>query len=401
MNKVELLSPAGDLERAKIAIDFNANAVYCGGKAYSLRARADNFDLTELKEIINYAHKHKAKVYVVTNILCHNAFVPGFVKYLKALAKLNPDAYICADPYIISTIHKLYPKKQIHVSTQQSICNSKAALFWKKQGASRIITAREIDFKNIKLMCKRLKGIIDVEYFIHGAHCVGYSGHCTMSNNFALRDANVGGCAQSCRWKWVLMDKNHKVISNKFIMSAKDICQVRNLPKLLESGLVSFKIEGRMKSVHYIATVVNTYAHEMKDYYAKKLTPSRIKMYEKEVDKAANRETSYAWFKGSPTNKQMLYGDENKKLNQNFAFIIDKNLKDGYYEIISKNYFTTKNKFEVFGKNHDLINIKISKIIDVKLNQEVKKVNRPMYHYIIKTNNKKLQVGDIGRIKKV
>ncbi len=398
MNKVELLAPAGDLGRAKLAIDFNADAVYCGGKLYSLRARADNFDLTELKQIIDYAHNHKSKVYLVTNILCHNEMVKGFTKYLKAVAKLNPDAFICADPYIISTIHKLYPKKEIHVSTQQSICNSKAALFWKKQGASRIITAREIDYQNIKLMCKRLKGIIDVEYFIHGAHCVGYSGHCTMSNNFALRDANVGGCAQSCRWKWILMDKNHKVISNKFIMSAKDICQVKNLPLLLKSGLASFKIEGRMKSMHYIATVVNVYAQEMRDFYAKKLSAKRIEMYEKEIDKAANRPTSFAWFNGKPSNKQMLYGNEEKKLNQNFAFIIDKKSKNGSYEIISKNFFTTKNKFEVFGKNHDLIHIKISKIFDVKNNMNVLKVNRPMYRYIISTNSNKLNVGDIGRI---
>lgn len=397
-NRVELLAPAGDLERAKLAIDFNANAVYLGSKIYSLRARADNFDIKELVNVVNYAHKHKAKVYVVVNILCHNNMVKDFKKHLDLIMTCHPDGFIVADPYIISTIHKYYPNVEIHISTQQSVTNSKACLFWKKQGATRLVTAREVDFKNLAIMTKKLKGIMEIEYFIHGALCVGYSGRCMMSNNFALRDANVGGCAQSCRWNWELRDKNNKLISKKFTMSTKDICHVANLAALIKAGIASFKIEGRMKSMHYIATVVNAYAHALNDYYGKKLNAKRIKMYERELAKAANRATSYAWFKGLPTNKQMLYYDKPKKLSQNFAFIISKKYKNGLYEIISKNFFTCKDKFEVFGKTHDLINISISQIQDAYSKEKLDKVNRPMYRYLIKTSSSKLLPGDIGRI---
>lgn len=399
MNKrVELLAPAGDLEKAKIAINFNANAIYLGGKKYSLRARANNFDIDEIRSAIEYAHKHNAKVYLVTNILCHNGMVKDFKPYLDKLMSLKPDGFICADPYTMETIHNSYPDVEVHVSTQQSVCNSKAALWWHKTvGATRVVTAREVDFKNLKLMTKALKNIMDVEYFIHGALCVGYSGHCMMSNNFSLRDANVGGCAQSCRWNWELRDKNNKLISKKFTMSTKDICHVCHLSQLIKAGVASFKVEGRMKSLHYNATICNNYSHALKDYYSKKLTPSRIKMYEKDLAKAANRDTSIAWFNGQPTQKQMLYRDGEKKLSQNFAFIVDKKVKDGYI-VTSKNFFTCKNTFEVFGKKHDLIKgIKITSLFDIKANCKVDKVNKPMYKYRIKTKAK-LDVGDIGRI---
>lgn len=401
-NRVELLAPAGDLEKARTAINFNANAIYLGGKKYSLRARAGNFELEELKEAIDYAHKHNAKVYLVTNILCHNGMTNGFKSYLDQLMDLQPDGFICADPYIMNCIHTNYPNVEIHISTQQSICNSKAALWFKKAvGATRIVTAREVDFNNLKTMTQLLKNKMDVEYFIHGALCVGYSGRCMMSNNFSLRDANVGGCAQSCRWNWSLIDSNGKLISDKFIMSAKDICHVSRIPDLIKAGIASFKIEGRMKSVHYNATVCNNYSHAIRDYYDNNLTKNRIAMYEKDLDKAANRETSTAWFYGDPTNKQMLYRDDPKKLTQNFAFIIEKKINDNTYQIQSKNFFTTQNTFEVMGKNHDLIeNIKVSKIFDVKANVEVDKVNKPMYMYVITTDCDQLEVGDIGRITK-
>ncbi|MBQ0045831.1 MAG: U32 family peptidase [Mycoplasma sp.] len=400
MNKVELLAPAGNLEKAKMAIDFNANAIYLGGKKYSLRARANNFSLDEIKEVISYAHKNKAKVYLVTNILCHNGMTKDFKPYIKQLMALKPDGFICADPYIMNVIHTNYPNVDIHVSTQQSICNSKSALWWHKSvGATRVVTAREVDFINLAKMTKALKNKMEVEYFVHGALCVGYSGHCMMSNNLSLRDANVGGCAHSCRWNWELKDKNGKLISKKFTMSTKDICHVCHLSKLIEAGIASFKVEGRMKSLHYIATICNNYSHALKDYYANRLNAKRIKMYENDLAKAANRDTSFAWFNGQPTQKQMLYRDVQKPLTQNFAFIVDKKVKGGY-DIISKNFFTCNNTFEVFGKNHDLIsNIKIISLYDVKEKMAVDRVNKPMYHYIIKTKAK-LDIGDIGRITK-
>ena len=398
MNKVELLAPAGDLEKAKIAIDFKANAIYLGGKKYSLRARANNFDINEIRLAIEYAHQHNAKVYLVTNILCHNGMVRDFKPYLDQLMILKPDGFICADPYIMKTIHDNYPEVEIHISTQQSVCNSKAALWWHKAiGVTRVVTAREVDFKNLAAMTKALKGTMDVEYFIHGALCVGYSGHCMMSNNFSLRDANVGGCAQSCRWNWELKDKDGNLISKKFTMSTKDICHVCHLSKLIEAGVASFKVEGRMKSLHYNATICNNYYHALQDYYNNNLTEQRIKMYEADLDKAANRETSIAWFDGQPSQKQMLYRDSEKKIAQNFAFIVDEKVKDGYI-VTSKNFFTCDDTFEVFGVNHDLITgIKITSLFDLKDKTKVDKVNKPMYKYQI-TTTAQLDVGDIGRI---
>jgi len=399
-NRVELLAPAGDLEKAQTAINFNANAIYLGGKMYSLRARAGNFDFDEIKKAIDYAHSHNAKAYLVTNILCHNRMHEGFKAYLDKLIETKPDGFICADPCIMETIHKNYPNVEIHVSTQQSITNSKAALFFKKAvGATRIVTAREVDYQNLKLMCANLRNKLEVEYFIHGALCVGYSGHCMMSNNFSLRDANIGGCAQSCRWNWELKDKDNNLISKKFIMSSKDICHVSNLKALIDIGVASFKVEGRMKSVHYIATICNNYSHALNDYYSNNLTPERIEMYEKDLAKAANRETSIAWFNGQPTNQQMLYRDEEKKLSQNYIFIVEKKLENNKYQIQSKNFFLNSDVIEVFGKSHDLIqNIKISEIYDVKESMVVDKVNKPMRSYILTLSSNELDVGDIGRV---
>jgi putative protease len=199
MSKVELLAPAGDFERAKLAFNFGADAIYLGAKQFSLRARASNFEYRDIKQIIDYAHKLNRKVYLVTNIVCHNSNILNFIPFLHKLMKCNPDGLICSDPYIISTIKKLYPNVEIHISTQQSVTNSKSALFFKRNGASRIIMARETSFNDLKRTIKNVDKKIDIEYFVHGALCISYSGRCMLSNNFCLRDSNVGGCAQSCR----------------------------------------------------------------------------------------------------------------------------------------------------------------------------------------------------------
>jgi putative protease len=199
MNKVELLAPAGDLSRGKIALDFGADAIYFGGKQYSLRSRASNFDLEQIEEICNYAHERNKKCFLVTNIVCHNSMIKGFKNYLNSIMGFKPNAFICSDPYIIKTIHENYPQAQIHVSTQQSICNSKSALFFARNGATRVVLAREVSHKEEKMLIENVKGKVEIESFVHGAVCIAYSGRCMLSNNFCYRDANNGGCAQSCR----------------------------------------------------------------------------------------------------------------------------------------------------------------------------------------------------------
>lgn len=290
MKKVELLSPAGDLNRGIYALNYGADALYLGAKAFSLRARASNFKIEEIAKIISYAHSLNKKVYLVTNIICHNVHMTNFISFIKELIKLQPDGFICADPYVINEIRKINKDIEIHISTQQSVTNSKVALFFKDNGANRIVLAREVSYQQVVDMIKNLHNAIDIEYFIHGALCISYSGKCMISNNFSLRDSNVGGCSQSCRWVYSIYDDN-KVYSNKFSMSAKDMNQITNIPKLIEAGIHSFKIEGRMKSEYYLATVVNTYRKLIDEYYDNH-NIADFNKYLNELTHAENRKTA-------------------------------------------------------------------------------------------------------------
>ncbi len=395
MNKrIELLSPAGSLEKAYIAYNFGADAVYVGAKAYSLRARAGNFDYDDLKEICQYAHENNKKIYLVINIICHNTLVDSFANFFKKISKLNFDGYICADPFIINSIKKINPNAQLHISTQQSVCNSKASLFFKNQQATRIVTSREVTYDNLALMSSHLKDEIELECFIHGAVCISYSGQCMMSNNFSLRDANIGGCAQSCRWVWTLYDDT-KVYSKNFSMSAKDMSQINNIDKLIDIGISSLKIEGRMKSVHYIATIVDAYRKTIDSY----LKYERMVFYEKEIIKAANRLISTAWFHGRPSFEQMLYHEELRELNQNFIFIIDQKIDNNKYIVLSKNYFENNSMVEVFGPGHELMLTSVVSIVDHDGN-EVEKANTPMRKYTVTfSSNIEANIGDIARNK--
>lgn len=380
---IELLAPAGDLFRGTIALDYGADAIYFGAKQYSLRARASNFDFNEIKKMINYAHKQYKKVYIVTNILCHNTQMLNFNNFIKKILKLKPDGFICADPYIISQINKINPNVDIHVSTQQSVTNSKAALFWKRNHAKRIVLAREVSFNELKQLLKNIKNQIEIEYFIHGAVCIGYSGRCLLSNNYCLRDANIGGCAQSCRWTYTLFD-DKKVYSKNFSMSPKDMNQMINLEKLLCLNLSSLKIEGRMKTEHYLATVCKNYKQAINDYYSNHKIKD-IKFYLSELNKVDNREVKQAWFNGLPGLSSMLSNKSQSIVNQSYVFIINKKINDNKYEITSKNYFTKNQLFESIGSEHDLIKFKITKIID-KNKTALSIVNTPQKVFIITTN---------------
>jgi putative protease len=379
MNKIELLAPAGDINRAKLAFGFGADAVYFGGKAYSLRARASNFDFEQIKELTDYAHNLNRKVYIVTNIICHNHMLTGFTKFLNNLMKCNPDVLLCSDPYIIQTVKNLYPQVKIHISTQQSVTNSKAALFWQRNGASRIVTAREVSLNELKPMIKNVNHKIEIEIFGHGAVCVAYSGRCMLSSNYCLRDANNGGCAQSCRWVSTLSD-GIKQYSDKFSMSTKDMCLINYVKEMMDSGIASMKIEGRMKSEHYIATVVNAYRKTIDAIVENKELTNE---YTKDVLNAANRDVSIGWFLGEPSTNEMLYHDIPKQVNQLFVLTIKEKIDNKTYKVVSRNYFTIDDVFEVLSsiQNH-IIDIKI---IDIKNsnNESIKVVNTPMSNLII------------------
>lgn len=379
--KYELLMPAGNFEKGMYALEYGADAIYIGPKAYSLRARSSNFDFSEIKKITDYAHSKNKKVYVVLNIICHNGHLLGFEPFFKKINECNVDAAIVADPYIFSKIKEINKNFEVHVSTQQSVCNSKAALFWKRNGASRVVLGRETSFEELKLLDQNLNQEVELEYFIHGAVCISYSGRCMMSNNFSLRDANVGGCAQSCRWKYQIV--NMDSINKYFTMSAKDMSLLENMNQLMSVNVASFKVEGRMKSIHYVATVTACYRNVMDAYINKKEID--IKKVKKELQKVENRLTSSAFFDKNPNETKMLYFEEERELLQNFAFVFTEEISDTEFKIHSKNYFTKNSKFEILMP--DLNNIEF-KIVEIKnTNKElIDIVNQPSTEFTIKTD---------------
>ena len=291
MEKIELLAPAGDLEKAKTAILYGADAVYLGGKKFSLRSRASNFDIEDIKAACDFAKKHNSSIHVTVNIIPHESDFEGLKEYLKALEEIGVKAIIVASPSIAVLAKEVASKLEVHLSTQLSITNAKSVDYFNDINPDRVVLARECTIDNIKHITKHLN--IKTEAFIHGGMCVNYSGRCTLSNAMTLRDANRGGCAQSCRWKYHLYDADVKISDDDilFSMSSKDLMAVDKIYDMIEANVSSLKIEGRMKSNYYIATVVKTYRKLIDEIYETKSRPSddRIKYYEKEISKAENR----------------------------------------------------------------------------------------------------------------
>lgn len=293
VKKPELLAPAGNLEKLKVAILYGADAVFIGGKEFSLRSSASNFSLEDIQEAVEFAHTHHAAIHVTCNIILHEDNLKGLEEYLLKLGEIGVDAIIVADPYIMSLAKKLHLKLEVHVSTQLSTMNTSAIRFYENLGVDRVVFAREVDYQDLKEV--REKVDIDLEYFIHGAMCIHYSGRCMLSNYFSRRDANRGGCSQSCRWYYDIFEKDQQLNHDEivpFSMSSKDMSLVDELPKLIELGIDSFKIEGRMKSLHYIATVVSTY-RKLIDTYCDDPDNFDKNGYRKEIEKAANRAFMY------------------------------------------------------------------------------------------------------------
>lgn len=375
-NKIELLAPAGDKERAYYALNYGADAIFIGAKIFSLRARASNFEIEDITEVVQYAHKKNKKVYLVTNVICHNFLAKDFISFMTKISKLNIDGFICADPFIIKTINDQFPECEIHISTQQSITNSKAALFWKKFNATRVVLARELTFDEIKDTTENLRDKMEIEVFIHGAVCISYSGRCMMSNSFSGRDSNVGGCAQSCRWIYNTPCEENK---HPFTMSAKDMSYINHLDKLLTLNIASFKIEGRMKSLNYITTVVKNYRIYMDEYYNKKEPEN--KLFFNNLLQIANREFDDAFLINQNSSK-MLYHDIEKNVNQNYLFIIKNKLNDFTYEIITKNYMDSSMKMCLLTPNN-YYKINIESILDLD-NKRIDITPTPMTKLVIK-----------------
>ena len=370
--KVELLAPAGNLEKLKFAFLYGADACYIGGRNYSLRANAKNFSIEEIQEAVKYAHNLNKKVYVTVNIVFHNEDIKGVKEYLIALSEAKVDAIIVSDPLIIDIINDNNINLKVHISTQASTLNYEAVSFWKSQGVERVVLAREMSKNEIKEIIDKTG--MEIETFVHGAMCSSYSGRCVLSNYFTKRDANRGGCAQICRWEFPLYDKNNNMIESetKFTASSKDLMMLTKVKEMIEIGIVSLKVEGRMRSNYYVATVINTYRNLIDDYYENKLTEEKVEYYQKILDRVANREATVQFWDKLPTVNEQYYLGRNEVSNQDFLGIVkDYDETTSMVTITERNYFQTGDEVEIFGPNIKPFSFKMPDIY----NEDGEKVN--------------------------
>ena len=384
MDRVELLAPAGSLESLKWAILYGADAVYVGGPSFGLRANALNFSLEELEEGIQFAHQKNKKVYVTVNIVMHEKETKELETYLKALEQVKADAIIVSDPAIIAFAKK-HTSLELHVSTQQSTLNYLGASFLKKIGASRIVLAREATKEDISDIMKHVP--IEIETFIHGAMCASFSGRCVLSNYFTARDSNRGGCSQICRWDFDLLEDGEKIEGEKpFTFCTKDLSMIEKIPEMIELGISSFKIEGRMRSIYYIATVVSAYRKVIDAYYEKRLTKELIQQEKKVLDRVANRESTVQFFDGYYEKDCQYYNGRFELSNQDFlGIVLEYDEKKNLAKIEQRNYFKVGDLVEFFGPN-DFVNIlKIEHIYDEE-GKPLEIVNHPRQIVWIETD---------------
>ena len=362
---IELLSPAGDFERLKFALRYGADAVYIGGKNYSLRANAINFTNEEIKEATKFAHSLNKKVYVTVNIVLHDENIDGLKEYLLFLDRVDVDAIIVSDIYIMSLWKELHLKMELHVSTQASTLNKETALFYKDLGASRVVLAREASEEDIKEI-KDYTGL-DLEAFIHGAMCTSISGRCIMSNYATNRDANRGGCAQVCRWNFAIDDENGNELGENYQMCPKDLNMAIYIKDMIDAGVNSFKIEGRMRSIYYIATVLSSYRKIIDDVINNRINDKTINYYLKVLNRCANRESNPQFFKGLPNYKDQYYNGNREVSNQDFLGVVLSN-DNGLITLEQRNYFKKGTIVEFISPNFEETEYTIEDIYDEDMN---------------------------------
>ena len=374
MERIELLAPAGDLERLKWACLYGADAVYIGGEKFSLRANATNFSLDDIKEGVIYAHKHNVKVYVTVNIVFHENDFDGLIDYLKKLEEYKVDAIIASDVFILDLLKENKINLEFHLSTQASCLNKETAKFFKKEGVKRVVLARECSKDDIKGIIDETG--IDTEVFVHGAMCMGYSGRCTLSNYLTNRDSNRGACAQICRWTFDLYDEKKKINKDTdFSFSPKDLSLLNFIPELIELGVKSLKIEGRMKSIYYVATLLSVYRRVIDSYYAG--TYEYSKKDEIELYRCANRDTLPQYFDKFPGKDEQYYIGRQENTNQDFLGVVleyDSKNKEIVFE--QRNYFEVGDEINIFGPHKESFNLKI-KYIKNEAGEEVDAARHP------------------------
>ncbi len=379
MRHPELLVPASSLEVLKIAVIYGADAVYIGGEAFGLRAKAKNFSAEDMREGINFAHEHGVKVYVTANILAHNYDLEGVRAYFEELKSIGPDALIISDPGIFTIAREVLPDMEIHISTQANNTNYGTFKFWHAHGAKRVVTARELSLAEIKEIRENIPNDMEIETFIHGAMCISYSGRCLLSSFLAGRDANQGACTHPCRWKYYLMEENRPgeympVFENErgtYIFNSKDLCMIEHIPEMMNAGIDSFKIEGRMKTALYVATVARTYRLAIDDYKkSEEYYRSRIPFYREEIAKCTYRLFTTGFFFGKPNEETQIYDNNTYTKEYTYLGIVGDVDERGFACIEQRNKFLVGDVIEIMKPDGTNASVTVKAIYDEEGNSK-------------------------------
>lgn len=377
MRRPELLIPASSLEVLKIAVIYGADAVYIGGEAFGLRAKAKNFSMEEMREGIRFAHDHEVKVYVTANILAHNDDLEGVREYFKELDSFakeeKPDALIIADPGVFMIAKEVCPDIERHVSTQANNTNYETYRFWYGLGAKRVVSARELSLNEIKELRANIPDDLEIETFIHGAMCISYSGRCLLSNYFTGRDANQGACTHPCRWKYSIVEETRPneympVYENErgtYIFNSKDLCMIEHIPELMESGIDSFKIEGRMKTALYVATVARTYRKAIDDYkVSPELYKKNLPWYLDQISNCTYRQFTTGFFFGKPSDEAQIYDNNTYLKEYTYLGIVGEQNEEGLYRIEQRNKFSVGEEIEIMKPDGENLTVTVKRIVD-------------------------------------
>ena len=377
--KPELLVPASSLEVLKVAVTFGADAVYIGGEAFGLRAKAKNFSMEDMAEGIRFAHEHGVKVYVTANILAHNDDLDGARAYFEELKAIEPDALIISDPGMFTIAREVCPEIDIHVSTQANNVNYMTFLFWQRQGATRVVTGRELSLKEIREIRDHIPDSLEIETFVHGAMCISYSGRCLLSNFFTGRDANRGACTHPCRWKYSVMEETRPgeympVYENErgtYIFNSKDLCMVDHLPDLVDAGVDSLKIEGRMKTALYVATVARTYRKALDDLEkGREVYEQNLPWYEQQITGCTYRRFTTGFFYGKPDENSQIYDSNTYEKDYVYLGIAGQPDAAGVFDLEQRNKFSVGEAIEIMKPDGRNIEVTVEHIQDLEGNEQ-------------------------------
>ncbi len=380
MRVPELLVPASSLEVLKVAVVFGADAVYIGGEVFGLRAKAKNFTLDEMREGVEFAHAHGVKVYVTANILAHNDDLEGVRRYFEELKNVGPDALIISDPGVFMIAKEVLPDMELHVSTQANNTNYGTYRFWQQQGAKRVVSARELSLKEIREIRGHIPDDLEIETFVHGAMCISYSGRCLLSNYFTGRDANQGACTHPCRWKYAVMEESRPgeylpVYENErgtYIFNSKDLCMIEYIPELIDAGIDSFKIEGRMKTALYVATVARTYRLAIDDYLqSPDLYREHMPWYLDQISNCTYRQFTTGFFFGKPSEEAQIYDSNTYVREYTYLGTVGGVNEAGLYAIEQRNKFSVGETIEVMKPNGENPQVVVRRIVDEDGNDQM------------------------------